>query len=347
MDIINIDTDKLASKLFDELKRLGHNISLKHVLEAINNVFGVPTHASRGSNSRLCCDPTPQNVIVEQARDMNVTKEKSDSPSLSFYIVSNYTLQSFVVLGDTMQIKDILREAGLKYNRNLKFGEEKLPGWFYKKDKTETTKKLLEKYGKVSIYKKEEFDPSLISGDSNKSAKVVEEPSKESKEKETTVTSRDETISNTGHEVQLKNKPLKEIKQIAQELNINVRGTKQDLVKRIEEAKSKVLPVKNKFDNFMLPDDKHKFVWEMDDNNKYVVVAIENDEGDYLLLEESDIKILEELDYPFDQTKYADDGGGDSEDKEEECSDSDPNFVGVGAAFGRDSDCQDSTDEDV
>ncbi|NCN39411.1 MAG: hypothetical protein GW914_03460, partial [Candidatus Aenigmarchaeota archaeon] len=98
---------------------------------------------------------------------------------------------------------------------------------------------------------------------------MIEEPSKVSKEKDDTVTTcdgNDETISNEGHvRVSLKNKPLKEIKQIAQELNINVRGTKQDLVKRIEEAKSKVLPVKNKFDNFMLPDDKHKFVWEMDD----------------------------------------------------------------------------------
>ena len=310
MDIINIDTDKLASKLSDELKRLGHNISLKHVLEAINNVFGVPTHAKRGSNSRLCRDPTPQNVIVEQARDMNATKEQTDSPSLSFYIVSNYTLQSFVVLGDTMQIKDILKEAGLKYNRNLKFGEEKLPGWFSKKDKTETTKKLLEKYGNVSIYKKEEFDPSLVS--SEKKDKDNIQPEKSIESTEVKVSAR------VGAERRnlLKDKPLKEIKQLAQELNINVRGTKQDLIKRIEEAQTKVrpLPVRNKFDNFMLPDDKHKFVWELDDTNKYVVVAIENDEGDYLLLEESDVKILEELEYPFDQTKYADDGSEDKED---------------------------------
>lgn len=72
-------------------------------------------------------------------------KEESkpvDSSNLSFEMV-DYSEKSFALFGDTYPIKDKLEELGGSFNYNLKYGNNKRPGYIFSKKKEEKVRKEL------------------------------------------------------------------------------------------------------------------------------------------------------------------------------------------------------------
>jgi hypothetical protein len=60
-------------------------------------------------------------------------------------VKDNYTEKSFVVYGETKKYKDSLKNLGGKFNKNLKIGEDTVPGWVFGKKNLETVMEFVQK----------------------------------------------------------------------------------------------------------------------------------------------------------------------------------------------------------
>lgn len=88
--------------------------------------------------------------LLEEFTKMLISKVKKIE-------IVDYSEKSFVVFGNTIAIKDKLKELGGKYNANLKRNDIKEPGWvFYISKKEEISKYIAEIQGEsdgiISLY---------------------------------------------------------------------------------------------------------------------------------------------------------------------------------------------------
>lgn len=73
-------------------------------------------------------------IAVQNPEEM-MTKEREreteESLTKEEVMMSDYSEKSFMVYGNTKPYKDSLRNMGGRFNKYLKIGEEKVPGWIF------------------------------------------------------------------------------------------------------------------------------------------------------------------------------------------------------------------------
>lgn len=58
--------------------------------------------------------------------------------------IVDYSDKSFAVIGDTKEFKDVLKEAGGRFNKNLTIDEKTVAGWIFSNSKREDVEKILD-----------------------------------------------------------------------------------------------------------------------------------------------------------------------------------------------------------
>ena len=124
-----------------------------------------------GSELEPKSDEDKEEVVIK-SKKVEVKKSKKDDSSKKVQIkkskkeeekpfIIQYSPRSIAVFGDTKSIKDELKKMGGIYNPELKYNDEKKPGWIFMNHIRKDLEKLLDK--KEEIEEEEEIDEEDIS----------------------------------------------------------------------------------------------------------------------------------------------------------------------------------------